>query len=184
MANCLDSTGHSRSPPHKQLQQTATTTLQCPWVCHSGCKQPSIRSFQTLGPLDAWVTNRFRGAGTSKAQGQLSSSPVWGGKHKDSVEQEARRNEGLAGGWGRRVGYESRDCWGCQQHINTHLTAGGDLPAQFLPTFFAFPIICWCLILKLVNSIEERKGVCARRESCRMSTMQNWCPCLQNSSII
>lgn len=90
MAHCLDSAPRSwtlsRSPPHKQLQQAATTTtLKRPWVCHSGCERSSIRSFQTLGPLDAWVTNRFREARTSKAQGHgvklllRCNSQVWFG---------------------------------------------------------------------------------------------------------
>lgn len=101
MACCLDSAPRSwtlsRSPPHKQLQQTAITTLKRPWICHSGCKQSSIRSFQTLGPLDAWVTNRFRGVGTSKAQRHgvklllHCSSQVLGGGYKDSAECEWQR---------------------------------------------------------------------------------------------
>lgn len=87
----------SRSPPHKQLQQTAITTVKRPWICHSGCERSSIRSFQTLGPLDAWVTNRFRGVGTSKAQRHgvklvlHCSSPVLGGGYKESAECEWRR---------------------------------------------------------------------------------------------
>lgn len=156
MAHCLASTPRSwtlsRSPPHKHLQQIATTTRQRPWGCHSGCKRSSIRSFQTLRPLDAWVTNRFSGAGTSKAQGHGVKLLLHCGYLNLRVEntrivwsvsdRETLRNEGLAGGWGRWVGYERRDCWGCQQHINTHLSAGGDIwPCRHsLPPRFFFSL--------------------------------------------
>lgn len=187
MAHCLDSAGHSRSSPHKQLQQTATTTLKRPWVCHSGCKRSSIGSFQTLGPLDAWVTNRFRGAGTSKAQGQFCSSRVWGvvGGWGDTrivwsmSDREDLRNEGLAGGRGEMsriwkqglpAAYQHPpDCrrW-CLAHVGL---------------FFSFPIVCRCLDLKWLNSSEERTRPCAGRESCRMNGMQNWCRCLQTPQL-
>lgn len=52
--------------------------------------------------------------------------------------------------------YEGKDCWGCQQHINTHLAAGGDL--RFLTTFFAFPVInrSFC-VLKIVDFYRGKK---------------------------
>lgn len=56
------------------------------------------------------MTNRFRRAGTSKAQGQFCSAWVWGGGDTRIVwsvsDREALRNEGLAGG--RRGGGMSR----------------------------------------------------------------------------
>lgn len=79
MAGCLDlaprSWTLSRCSPHKQVQQTITTQKR-PWVCHWGCEQYSIRSFQTPGPLDAWVTNRSRRAGTRKAHDRGVELPV------------------------------------------------------------------------------------------------------------
>lgn len=49
-------------------------------------------------------------------------------------DREAMRNEGLAGGRGDEWD-ERRDCWGCQQHVNTHLTAGGDIFSNSVPRF-------------------------------------------------
>lgn len=68
---------------------------------------------------------------------------------------------------GGRDEYEGKDCWGCQQHINTHLAAGGDL--RFLPTFF------FCLSsdklelqrLKNCQILPMKEKACTRRESCR-----------------
>lgn len=128
--------------------------------------------------------------GPAKPRGSSAVLEFEGGKHKDSVECVWQRGSEKWRAGRRRgarwVGYESRDCLGCQQHINTHLTAGGDIcPSRcsVSPHFFSCPIMCCYLDLELLNSSEEKTRDCARRESCRMNAMQNWCRCLQTPQL-
>lgn len=120
-------------------KKKATTTLKRPWVCHLGCERSSIRSFQTLGPLDVWVTNRLVDREQAKPRGREENYcffSVCGGENCRKVWSMSDTEEWWedGGGW---VGYERRDC---QQHINTLQSAQSDIcpsrcshPSCFFP---------------------------------------------------
>lgn len=125
-ARCLASAGHSRSPPHRRPQQTSASALEF--------AAPYQGLLRTGGSLRLIVSEE---RGSAEPRGSCAALPFHGGKHKDGVEQKAGRNEGLLGRQrGGGAGYESRLCWECQRHLNTHLTAAGDIcPVSSCPRF-------------------------------------------------
>lgn len=119
----LDSTGRSRSPPHKQVQQQCYNVLE--FVTLAASSPLSEASRLWVHSMPQWLI-ALEEQGPAKPRGSSAVLQSEGGKHKDSVEA-------------LRMGETSRiwkqGLFWCQQHIKTHLTAGGDPPLSFYPRF-------------------------------------------------
>ena len=176
----------TRPPPRKQLQQTATAALKTSlslslWL-QAVLYQKLPDSWSTR--LPEWLI-ALEERGPAKPRGSSAVLEFWRGRHKDSVEREWQRGSEK---WrvGSRTGREMSRIW--KQGL------------LGVPAAYQHPPDCrrwYPPVLGLTSSIPnntqvprfdffkggERTRVCAHRESCRTSGMQNWCRRLQTPQL-